>query len=415
MGQLFRIFVFLLFILFMSFGQAEDLKVLTAIPNTENVPDVQQITITFNRPMVPLGDFEKMAQNLGVKVEPKIDCHWRWLNTSTLACQLNDPLPLSNEYQVTVPSGFKASDGSTLKDNFTAKFSTIRWEVVNKDLEWAGPDRPEIYLTFNQPMDLKSLQSQSKSKCGTVKVQNISKEKAIDMVADSNRTYLFNFKAALGLARACTITIDANAQSATGKLASKKFEYDFTTYPEFKIADVTCYEKKTGSEINKNTIQIKDCDPDSGVYINFTSPTTGGNLSGRIKTEPQFGWPPGGEGSPEYYQQYAEQTYNGIYLRSPLQGKSKHLVTFDNGLKDQWGRSLNGPKQVEILTTDFNPILGLPSGYGVMEKDGPHQLAFTGVNINSIDLNYFSSNKLEDAKMWGSYHECTNKYNKKKF
>ena len=45
---------------------------VTVRPNVENVIDVQQITVTFNEPMVPLGDFEKLAKDFHVDVSPKV-------------------------------------------------------------------------------------------------------------------------------------------------------------------------------------------------------------------------------------------------------------------------------------------------------------------------------------------------------
>ena len=66
--------------------QTYPLEVLAVKPNVADSREVHQITVTFNKPMVPLGDFEKMAQGLPVSVAPEIPCHWRWLNRMTLAC-----------------------------------------------------------------------------------------------------------------------------------------------------------------------------------------------------------------------------------------------------------------------------------------------------------------------------------------
>lgn len=151
-------------------GADDDLQILLVRPNVENVIDVQQVTVTFNKPMVPLGDFEKLAKDFHIEVSPKVECQWRWLNNSTIACQLNQVLPPSNSYKITVPSGIKSLDGSVLKSSKTETFTTLHWDVVNKEIDWKGPDSPIIYLTFNQSMDLGSLQTNSESPCGKLNV-----------------------------------------------------------------------------------------------------------------------------------------------------------------------------------------------------------------------------------------------------
>ena len=121
-----RIFASIAFLLLgaSSLWAADALQVLLVRPNAKNVADVQQLSVTFSRPMVPLGDFEKLGQGFHIEVSPKVDCAWRWLNTTTIGCQLNQPLPPSNAYQITVPAGTKALDGSKLGAAVTANFTT---------------------------------------------------------------------------------------------------------------------------------------------------------------------------------------------------------------------------------------------------------------------------------------------------
>lgn len=243
------------------FAAESDVQVLLVRPNAKDVADVQQISVTFSKPMVPLGDFEKSAKDFKIDVTPKVDCGWRWLNTTTISCQLPRALPASNAYDISIPSGLRALDGTTLKAGVTATFTTSRWEVVNKEIEWHGADVPTVYLSFNQPMDLASLQANSRSECGRVAVSPVKKDVAMDMGLDPARTYAFAYASPIGIGKSCELRIGENAKSALGPIPSAPFSYPFVTYPEFKIESVRCAENITGKAINAKTIQLKNATP----------------------------------------------------------------------------------------------------------------------------------------------------------
>ncbi len=393
-----------------SRAQATDgeLQVLLARPNTENVIDVQQITVTFNKTMVPLGDYEKLAAGMNIQVSPAVNCQWRWLNASTIACQLDKALPLSNRYKITIPAGIKALDGSVLKSAKTETFSTLSWTVERQNIEFRGPDVPRIHLTFNQAMDLASLRGQANSECGKLRIEKADPKEATELEVDVTRTYRFEYEKPVGIGKNCSITVAAAARATSGPLTSKEFTYSFTSFPEFRVKEVRCYREIYGKAVNPKQYSIESCDPDSGVSIEFTAPSTGANLAGRIKTAPEFGWSSGGEGSPEHYKQYGDQEFHSVYLRSPMKGASQHKITLD-GVRDRFGRTLQGPNEVVVKTSDFSPILQLPDGYGVLEKGGPLQLAVSGVNAKDVDLRYFHSRSADDVKMWSTYIGCPNR------
>ena len=107
------------------------LSVSIVKPSGPEQTEVTQIVIVFNKKMVPLGDMEKSAQNLPVKIEPAPNCHWRWMNTTTLGCWLNTELPYSTSYRVTVGAGMNALDGTLLGTEYTSEFSTQTIKKVN--------------------------------------------------------------------------------------------------------------------------------------------------------------------------------------------------------------------------------------------------------------------------------------------
>ncbi len=67
---------------------AQPLKILRVTPKGIDVPAGRQMVIQFSRAVVPLGRMERRADELPITVTPSLNCQWRWINTSALACQL---------------------------------------------------------------------------------------------------------------------------------------------------------------------------------------------------------------------------------------------------------------------------------------------------------------------------------------
>lgn len=66
----------------------KELRIVRITPTGEDVASVRQIVLEFNRPVVPVGDMARTAEEVGISIEPKVDCQWRWLNTTSLSCNL---------------------------------------------------------------------------------------------------------------------------------------------------------------------------------------------------------------------------------------------------------------------------------------------------------------------------------------
>ena len=75
-----------------EFNQAEGrpLELLRITPKGDDVPAGRQLVFQFNRPVVPVGRMERRAEEIPIAISPALQCEWRWLNTSALACQLGE-------------------------------------------------------------------------------------------------------------------------------------------------------------------------------------------------------------------------------------------------------------------------------------------------------------------------------------
>ncbi|MCH8208768.1 MAG: hypothetical protein IIA62_06945 [Nitrospinae bacterium] len=97
-------------------SSGQPLEILRITPAGEDVSPGRQIVIKFNRPVVPLGRMQRSREEIPIRVTPSLNCEWRWLNASALACQLGekDALRSSTRYRIAVEPGIQAEDGATM-------------------------------------------------------------------------------------------------------------------------------------------------------------------------------------------------------------------------------------------------------------------------------------------------------------
>ncbi|MEK7802348.1 MAG: large extracellular alpha-helical protein, partial [Pseudomonadota bacterium] len=144
-----------------AYADPQELKVLRVTPEGDDVPTTRQIVIEFNRPVVSLGQMDRTAEEVGVTISPATKCQWRWLNTSSLACQLDEKnsLPLATKFELNIAPRIAAIDGGKLAVAETHHFITERPATGYADFQtWKGPSSPVIRLIFNQPVSKSSVE-----------------------------------------------------------------------------------------------------------------------------------------------------------------------------------------------------------------------------------------------------------------
>jgi hypothetical protein len=130
------------------------LSILRVTPTGEDVPPGNQIVIEFNRPVVPLGRMERTVEEVGVSITPPLKCQWRWLNTSSLSCNLDsaDTMAPATKYVVKIAPVITAEDGGTLAKEEMSGFITQRPDVSYTNFNtWRSPTHPVIRVVFTQP------------------------------------------------------------------------------------------------------------------------------------------------------------------------------------------------------------------------------------------------------------------------
>lgn len=389
----------------LDLDKTRDIPLVVSIikPNGKEQTEVTQIVIVFNKKMVPLGDMEKSAQGLPITITPAPECHWRWLNTTTLGCWLDKELPYSTAYSVTVAAGIKALDGSTLAAEHTVEFSTETLKLVRHGIEFIGPENPVITTVFNQPVDMASLKAAASIECaaampaGELKVRQLKLEEE-DGRWDAKRTYRFESPANLAADRKCKLNIERSVKPTMGPLPpNNDIIVNFKTYPEFYVSELRCnWRNNTKGGAKSELLELSDCNPDEGVSLKFSVPTTNKHFAGKLGIVPQAGWKPGGYNSPEYMGDNPEEELQWYPLNSPFDGMTSYEITLADDLVDRFGRKRTGAKRLRFNTTHFKPSLSLLNGTAVIEKDGPHQLGYKTVNTSDFRLRLFAGQTAKD-------------------
>lgn len=132
----------------------EDPKIETIFPaaNSEAHED-SEITIVFNRPMVPLTTLtEQESIELPITISPETPGKFKWISTRNLQFIPETTLLPSTKYTVEIRDGFYSLDGlpvAPLTHNFVTR--PLRYENISAaQIGYSSP----IIIGFNQPVDL---------------------------------------------------------------------------------------------------------------------------------------------------------------------------------------------------------------------------------------------------------------------
>ena len=271
-----------------DFNQAKDLEILRITPEGEGAEIGNQIVIEFNQPVVPVGVMERKASEIPVEITPKLDCEWRWLNTSSLSCNLDEEkkLQAATKYKVKVNPGIKTEAGSTIasayEHSFTTQVPDVYYVYFNM---WASPTAPSFRVMFNQPVIKSSVEkSLYIQDANTGKEYSVSAEpvdpKTPEEKKNGKRGRGYWYVTAdddLPLDSTAVLKVRPGLEGIEGteKGNADREIANVHTHPEFKFLGVKC-STNAGESIFIKTGQLADklCNPLGGISIAFSGPVS---------------------------------------------------------------------------------------------------------------------------------------------
>jgi len=422
----------------------EGLKILRITPSGNDVPAGRQVVFQFDRPVVPIGRMERDAKDIPIRITPKLNCEWRWLNTSALACQLRqeDQLKNATRYNVQVNPGIVTEDGTGLGQAMSHSFVTARPKATYaRFVNWLTPGDPFIQITFNQPVTKQSVERTISLNPGWLgdKVRIVAHPDNLPRTKPYWLQYLNNSEQPTKVddrktevkgdtARRVWIVeptkelpLDTSIQLevAPGLVSSEGDEsgiedrtiVSFDTYPEFKFVGIRCTPKgeTSATDIPLHRLsQIKGgphpyrCAPLKSVALLFSSPVLNSMVKNHIAFDPPLDggrkdydpWANSGDWTRLSSPHRSGRTYQ-VWLPELLKAFQEYSVTIDREkLKDEFGRQLPEDIALSFMTSHREPQLTLVHRNAVLEKSVDSDVPLYVTNIDSVTANY---QKLGDA------------------
>ena len=314
-----------------SFTVADHLRATNLLPQpgADDVNVDAAIVASFNQPVVALGS-DPDSHPPAFDIQPPVEGRGEWINTSTYIVYPESAMDGGTQYTITLNPELRTQSGVGLTREGTEPsawmFTTSRPSVSILEpsvMELLSLD-PEIKLTFNQPMDTDTVESNFtfSGTEGTLDGEFTWNEDQTEMtfvpddVLGRNVGYILNLGAA--------------AQSQGGMVLSADYGAVYTTYDHFAVA-------ATKTEFGMTT-------------FTFTSPLASANYDNLISIFPEV----------ENLQTNVSEDGLELYLYGEFVPDTNYTFELAARIRDRWGQSLGDSFIVESRTPPLSPMLNVP-------------------------------------------------------
>lgn len=406
----------------------EPLRISRITPAGNDVPRSHQIVFQFDRAVVPIGRMAREAAEIPATISPQLDCEWRWLNTSALACQLTDEnaMNLATRYRVSMAPGFSAIDGSALDEEVTHAFETARPRVTyTRFVNWLSAGTPLIRVAFNQAVVKHTVEQALvfSTAGGDIPVIAYAEEiqrraprwSMVESAAHTasgieesrpRRVWVIEPVAELALDATVALNIKPGVEAVDGPLrgAEQRTVVAFDTYPEFRFLGVRCTPKGSGQPENLRIEELsatgsdnaRGCAPLKPVALLFSAPVLNSAITRSAAFVPALD---GGREDFDPWQRFRDWSQLGaphrqhrIYERrlpTVLQADRRYAVTLDAGqLTDEFGRTLPESVAFTLRTSHREPNLKLGTSNAVLEHGVDSDVPLYVTNLDNINVRY---------------------------
>ncbi len=393
------ILVALLYPTSVSIGGARDLAVVRINPSGDDVPPTQQIVFKFNRPVVPVGRMQRDALEIPIEIHPDPGCEWRWLDTSSLACQMGEAnrLAPATRYNVVVRPGIRAEDGTTLAEPHLHTFLTQRPKVGHAWFEsWLSPGTPKVRVTFDQPVTRASIEEHM------VFIPGRGETVAVDVQAfdDGGETWYVSPVSELPSDQEIAFHVEPGLIPRRGSEPGIEDRHvsTFRTFPAPRFIGIECVDI-SGDSLKLVVGQVMrpegGCDPLRGVSLLFSSPVIKEILGEHLRFDPDLA------GDRTDYDPWASlpsySQLRGIrrthlyrsYLPEKLRAHAEYHITGQAAaVRDEFDRPLVADIDFRFRTSHRRPDLHLGHPASVLESRVETHLPVIVTNLESVNVSF---------------------------
>ncbi len=325
---------------------------------TEESDPSANITVIFNRPVVPLtGVAEQASLPQPLSITPPVAGQGQWVSTSVYQFTPAESLAGATQYQVTVAALTDVA-GGRMADPYTFSFSTTAPIVTAATPSgiFVAPTTA-VQVTFSQPMDPASSEAAFALAPAGAEGEPVAGTASWNI---TGTTLIFTPTAALNYGTEYQVQVADTAQPASQQGGLRQsFSSSFTVVPLPTVLDASILN------------EAEAVDPESELRIRFSAPVSETTLLGNIQITPLVITTNVVSYTYSDYYENTNQGQNNITGDIPL-GYNTHLmlnwyrepnttytVTIPAGVTDQFGNKLEEPYTLVFTTGDYQPLLQL--------------------------------------------------------
>ena len=363
----------------LTFHTVDALAVGQVFPadTAEDVEVGANITVIFNRPIVPLNIKEEQSSlPQPLTISPEVKGQGEWLNSSVYLFQPDQPLASGTQYKLQVAAGLKDTAGNSLPGNYSWKFRTKAPEIAHFSL-LNGEQDPGYTLTmtllnqafvvdFQQPMEAESV-----AKSLTLVNRETKKPFPTRLTWNPDFTQLtITPVGRYTIASFYDLTLLASAQAKSGGALKDGLAVKFSTVPLPSIKGIP-----------PSTGESKGAGFYSSMSFEFASPMNFASMKGKIKITPPLAKEPD-----LYYNEY-DRTLN-VNGFAPA---TEYVVRVLPGMADLYGNTIKTEYSLSFKTGTLSPSAQMLFSWTplVYRQNGDQSFFLDHTNLTSASFSLY--------------------------
>jgi len=330
-------------------------------PGGENIDPASSIMVTFNQPLVSLG--ENGDDPLpAFSLSPSVPGSGEWINTSTYIYYPQPALAGSSVYTAQLNPDLTSTWGTPLEENAptTWSFSTLDPALV----DYSPSDQEErvaldtaITFRFNQAMDADSFRTHLTLRDSQGNVVPGDTEWSDDATSAT-----FQPRSPLDRNRTYTVFLPEETLTAGGTALGNDISWHFKTVGNLRLLSATPREGFSTSVYQ-------------GVILYFNSPLNRENLDQKISIRPAVS---------NLRISWVESDY-ALRITGDYSALEDYVLRLDETLSDKWDSSLSQPILFNFSTRAFSPNLVITRGtHDLFLTGDENAIPAQGTNLYSV-------------------------------
>lgn len=353
------------------------------ISHRDKVEQIRQLSVTFSKPMVPIGQIAATDAEKYIKLTPQPSGQWQWADPATLIfIPENERFPQATSYEVTIPDSVVSLDGSKLA-------KTIKWSIETPtvrvrefypqtqprspqeespqekspqegSLELAQGCQPALGAVFNQDIEpenlIKHITLVANSKSYALRLAKNEK-----LGIQANGKNWIAFKPVEPLPKGCiaTVRFDRNLPSAEGPLQETSKDapeqtYQVRIYGPLRLTNPNLKGRARSRKDFEGTSNIE------GEVFSFSNPIDMSSFhADMVKVTPPLA------------QQNVQLCGNKIIVSGQFDAFSQYSVAFSESITDKFGQKLGHDCIGLIKTGKLGPLVKANKEFQSIQPGNP--------------------------------------------